>query len=146
MHRFVIPAVALNQAPAIIMVLPPPRRGWVGMLAVVVALVGFPGVLQKCIFDEVQAQAGVVHAAPIHPDLQPWETRLGTNHPGVRVTPLHDLSGRWRRSLRPTSPQPIRIRSWITRESANLSEAEKGSLETAVEEAVRTLSSLLSGD
>ncbi|XP_073330738.1 ciliated left-right organizer metallopeptidase [Pagrus major] len=138
------------------MVLPPSQRLWVGMLAVMVTVVvEFPGALQKCIFDEVQAQNGVVRAAPIHPDGPP---RLGsqagqqTNNPGWRASPLHGRSVRHRRSLRkispptPTSLQPIRIRSWIPKESNNLSEAEEERVAAAVEEAVRMVSSLLSVD
>ncbi|XP_039679547.1 leishmanolysin-like peptidase 2 isoform X1 [Perca fluviatilis] len=141
---------------AIIMVLPPSQRLWVGMLVVMV-VVEFPGALQKCIFDEVQAQAGVVRAAPIHPDSPPNEPRLEaqagtfgqqTNRPGQRASSLRGQTQR--RSLRkmalPTtaSPQPIRIQTWIPTESNNLSEAEKERLEAAVQEAVRMMSSLLS--
>ncbi|XP_051285259.1 ciliated left-right organizer metallopeptidase isoform X2 [Dicentrarchus labrax] len=127
------------------MVLPPPQRLWVGMLVVIVAVAELPGSLQKCIFDEVQAQARVVRAAPIHTHVPPNEPRLRW-----RASPLPSLSVRRRRSLgkraTPTSssPQPIRIQSWIQRESNNLWEEEKQRLEAAMEEAVRVVSSLLS--
>ncbi|XP_044039322.1 leishmanolysin-like peptidase 2 isoform X2 [Siniperca chuatsi] len=126
------------------------------MLAVMVVVVELPGALQKCIFDEVQAQTRVVRAATIHPDGPPNEPRLRaqagqqTKHPGRRASPPRDLSVKQRRSLRkivpptPASPQPIRIQTWIPRESNNLSEAEKQRLEAAVEEAVKMVSSLLS--
>ncbi|KAM8746575.1 ciliated left-right organizer metallopeptidase [Acanthopagrus schlegelii] len=138
------------------MVLPPSQRLWVGMLAVMVALVvKFPGALPKCIFDEVQAQNVVVRAAPVHPDGPPsLRAQAGqqTYHPGWRASPLQGLSERQRRSQRkippptPTSPQPIRIRSWIPKESNNLSEVEEKRVAAAVEEAVRMVSSLLSVD
>lgn len=140
------------------MVSPPSQRLWVGMLAVMLAVVvEFPGALQKCIFDEVQAQNGVVRAAPIHPDGPPTlraQAGQQTNNPRWRASPLQGLSERHRRSLRkippptptPTSPQPIRIRSWIPKDSNNLSEAEEERVVAAVEEAVRMVSSLLSGN
>ncbi|XP_028419467.1 leishmanolysin-like peptidase 2 [Perca flavescens] len=130
------------------MVLPPSQRLWVGMLVVMV-VVEFPGALQKCIFDEIQAQARVVRAAPIYPDSPPNEPRLGdqartsgqqTNRPGQRASSLRGQTQR--RSLRkmalPTTaaPQPIRIQTWIPTESNDLSEAEKERLEAAVEEAI----------
>ncbi|XP_070711116.1 ciliated left-right organizer metallopeptidase [Pempheris klunzingeri] len=125
------------------------------MLAVMVVVVlEFPRALQKCIFDEVQSQAAVVRAAPIHPDSPPKEprARAQADHSGRRASPSppYGLSVTRRRSHRdvapPTtaSPQPIRIRSWISRESDNLSEAGKERLEAAVEEALRMVSSLLS--
>ncbi|KAI3376346.1 hypothetical protein L3Q82_016829 [Scortum barcoo] len=130
------------------MVLPPSQRLWVGMLVVMLVVVELPVALQKCIFDEVQARTRVVRAAPIHQDSPPrLRAQAGQrgSHSGRMASPLHGL-----RSLRnkapptPTSPQPIRIWSWIPRESSNLSEAEKERLEAAVEEAVRMVSSLLS--
>ncbi|XP_068443878.1 ciliated left-right organizer metallopeptidase [Clinocottus analis] len=138
------------------MVLPPPLRLWVGMLVVMVVLaVELPGALQKCIFDEVQAGARVVRAAPVAPDGPPSEPRLGgragrehplpsgqrTNHPG------REAPGRRLGTMPPpttSSPQPIRIKTWIPAEGNGLSEAEKEKLEAAVEEAVRMVSSLLS--
>ncbi|XP_059211225.1 ciliated left-right organizer metallopeptidase [Centropristis striata] len=110
------------------MVPPPPQRLWVGMLVVMaMVVVELPGALQRCIYDEVQARAGGV------PPNQP-RVRAQTRHPGRRsVAPPT-----------PASPQPIRIRTWIVKESKNLSEDEKERLEAAVEDAVRTVSSLLS--
>ncbi|XP_045920309.1 leishmanolysin-like peptidase 2 isoform X1 [Micropterus dolomieu] len=135
------------------MVLSPSQRLWV-LAAMVVGVVKLSETLQKCIFDEVQAQARVVRAGPVHPDSPPNELRLraqaGQHHPGRRASPLPGLSVEQRKSLRkralptPVSPQPIRIRTWIPKESNNLAEAEKERLEAAVAEAVRMVSSLLS--
>lgn len=118
------------------MALPPSLRLWVGMVVVVV-MVELPGFLQKCIFDEVQTHVRVVRAAPIiHPGSSPTEPRLRqTGQPGRRAAPPT-----------PASPQPIRIHTWITRESDNLLDGERERVEAAVEEAVRTVSSLLSGE
>lgn len=131
------------------MVLPPSQRLWVGMLVVIVAVVELPVSLQKCIFDEVQAQTRVLRAADSPPNEPRPRAQAGqqSNNPERMASPL-----RRRRSLRKmapparVSPQPIRIRTWIARESSNLSGAEKERLEAAVEEAVRMVSSLLSGD
>lgn len=112
-------AVTLKRGTAVIMVSPPSQWFWVGMLAVLL-VVELPGVLPKCIFDEVQAEARVVRAAP------------GEPRPGARAAPA--------------SPQPIRIQTWIPVEGGGLSEAEKEKLEAAVEQAVRMVSSLLSGE
>nr|XP_046237259.1 leishmanolysin-like peptidase 2 [Scatophagus argus] len=134
------------KVPAVIMVLAQSQRLWVGMLALIVAVVELPIAQQKCIFDEVQAQTRVVRAVPVHPDGPPIEPRLRTQAGQQTSRPVW----RPRRSLRriapptPASPQPIRIRSWIPKESSNLSEAEKKRLEAAMEEALRTVSSLLS--
>ncbi|XP_027143691.1 leishmanolysin-like peptidase 2 isoform X2 [Larimichthys crocea] len=135
------------------MVLPPPQRLWVGILAVMILLLEFPGALHKCIFDEVQAQSRVVRAAGSPPNEPRFRAQTGkrTHHPGWRSSPLRGLTLRQRRSLRnmtPTTPaatpQPIRIQSWIQRESSSLSKTERKRLEAAVEEAVRMVSSLLS--
>lgn len=132
---------------------PPSQRLWVGMVVVMVMLATLPGALQKCIFDEVQAQVRVVRAAPIiHPDGPPTEPRRRapltseqqTSHPGRRASPLRHPENR--APPTPASPQPIRIHTWIPRESDDLSAAEKERVEAAVEEAVRTVSSLLSGE
>ncbi|XP_060888031.1 ciliated left-right organizer metallopeptidase [Labrus mixtus] len=108
------------------------------LVLVVLVVLELTGVQPKCIFDEVQAQVTMVQAAANEPGLlQP------TDRTGQRASPL-------RKSLKgkapPTasSPQPIRIRTWIAKESNNLSEAEKKRMEAAVEQAVRTVSSLLS--
>ncbi|XP_034413653.1 leishmanolysin-like peptidase 2 [Cyclopterus lumpus] len=116
------------------MVLSPSQRFWVGMLVVMV-VVEVPGVLPKCIFDEVQAQARVVRAAPSEPR-RGAPSGQQTNHPVTRL--------RMRAPPTPASPQPIRIRTWIPVEGNGLSEAEKEKLEAAVEQAVRMVSSLLS--
>lgn len=121
-------------------------------------VVWLPGALQKCVFDEVQAQVRVVRAADItHPDSPPTDGRVPliseqpARHPGRRPASLWGLMVKLRSRVEerapptPASPQPIRIHSWITRESDDLSDAEKYKLEAAVEEAVRVVSSLLSG-
>ncbi|XP_056225262.1 ciliated left-right organizer metallopeptidase isoform X2 [Seriola aureovittata] len=115
------------------------------MLAVLV-VVELPGALQRCIFDEVQAQVDEVRPAPMHPDSPPNKPRLRpptgqyTSHRGRRMSPLRGLYT----SPTPASPQPIRIHTWIPRESSNLSDAEKDRMMSALEEAVRMVSSLLS--
>ncbi|XP_062239668.1 ciliated left-right organizer metallopeptidase [Platichthys flesus] len=116
---------------------PPALRLWVGTL-VVMLVAEPPGALQKCIFDEVQAQVRVVRAARILPHSSPDE-------PTAPTGPRHQRSSLGEMTPSPpASPQPIRIHTWIPRESDHLSEAEKGRLEGAVEEAVRVVSSLLS--
>ncbi|XP_030017452.1 leishmanolysin-like peptidase 2 [Sphaeramia orbicularis] len=128
------------------MALAPSHRLWVGMLAVVVLLlVEFPRSLPKCIFDEVQAQVRPVRAAPIHQDRPPTQNTIRdpTGDPGPRAS----RSTKLRKQRDPpttTQPQPIRIKTWTPRESSSLSDAERGRLEEAVEEAVRMVSSLLS--
>ncbi|KAE8279231.1 hypothetical protein D5F01_LYC22817 [Larimichthys crocea] len=117
-----------------------PTRLWVGILAVMILLLEFPGALHKCIFDEVQAQSRVVQAAGSPPNEPRFRAQAGkrTHHPGWRSSPLRGLTLRQRRSLRnmtPTTPaatpQPIRIRSWIQRESSSLSKTERKRLEAA---------------
>ncbi|XP_042071064.1 LOW QUALITY PROTEIN: leishmanolysin-like peptidase 2 [Haplochromis burtoni] len=111
---------------------PPSSNLWVGMvLVVMVVVVELPGALQRCIFDELQVQVRVVRAT----DSPPKQLRRSEEQRSIL-----GKSG----SPTPTSPQPMRIRTWIPRESDSLSEAEKGRLEAAVEEAVRVVSSLLS--
>ncbi|TKS92945.1 Leishmanolysin-like peptidase [Collichthys lucidus] len=107
-----------------------------------ILLLEFPGALHKCIFDEVQPQSRVVRAAPNEPRFR-GQAGKRAHHPGWRSSPLRGLTLRQRRSLRnmtPTAPavtpQPIRIQSWIQRESSSLSETERKRLEAAVEEAI----------
>ncbi|XP_035772104.1 leishmanolysin-like peptidase 2 [Neolamprologus brichardi] len=108
---------------------PPSLNLWVGMvLVVMVVVVELPGALQRCIFDELQVQVRVVRAA----DSPPKELRLRRSEEQRSIL---GKSG----SPTPTSPQPMRIRTWIPRESDSLSEAEKGRLEAAVEEAPSVL-------
>ncbi|CAJ1086039.1 leishmanolysin-like peptidase 2 [Xyrichtys novacula] len=114
------------------MVLPPTWRLWVGMLFVVVSE-------QRCIFDEVQAQAKVVQAAPTELRLLQAMNRVGRMASAERRMKL----GKPALSTL-ASPQPIRIRLWIVKESGNLSGNEKERMEAVVEEAVRVVSSLLS--
>ncbi|XP_030609410.1 leishmanolysin-like peptidase 2 [Archocentrus centrarchus] len=111
------------------MALPPSQSLWVGMLLVVV-VVELPGALQRCIFDEVQAQVRAVDSPPNEPRLRRWAKQ-------------RSILGKFAAPT-PTQPQPIRIQTWILRESDSLSDAERGRLEAAVEEAVRMVSSLLS--
>ncbi|XP_040887009.1 leishmanolysin-like peptidase 2 isoform X3 [Toxotes jaculatrix] len=138
------------------MAFPPSQRLWVGMLVVVV-VAELPGAQQKCIFDEVQAQLRVVRAAPNGPGLRPPEVQGHPVNSGRRTSRqrrskslLRGLSVKQRRSLgwiappAPASPQPIRIHTWIPRGRDDLSDTEKERLKSAVEEAVRVVSSLLS--
>ncbi|XP_076016557.1 ciliated left-right organizer metallopeptidase [Genypterus blacodes] len=136
------------------MALPPPPRFWAAMMMMVL-VVELSVALQKCVFDEVQARVRVVTAAPVHPESPPSETRPGTlsqlqtRHPGQRASPqralfLKKMKRSEQTAANPASPQPIRIRVWVPRESLGLSEAEKARLRPAVEEAVGAVSSLLS--
>nr|XP_020480248.1 leishmanolysin-like [Monopterus albus] len=111
-------------------------------------VVELPGVLQKCLFDEVQAQISRVRAAPIHPDRPHSEPRLGVpiaekvtlnsekppRHLAQGTSPLHGLEGRAPSS--PASPQPVRIHTWRPGDSDSLSGTETERLEAAVEEAI----------
>ena len=135
------------------MTLPEFQKLWVGML-VVMLVIELPGAQQKCLFDEVQAQVRVVTIASSHPISPPNQRRLrppdGEECPR---TSRQQTSHRGRRSSMggvalhaPASPQPIRIHTWIARESDNLSDAEKDRLMSAVEEAVRRVSSIVSGE
>ncbi|XP_069575104.1 ciliated left-right organizer metallopeptidase [Brachyistius frenatus] len=130
---------------------PPSWRLWVGMVLVVlvervegVEVPEVPGVLQRCIYDEVQPRVRVVRAAPALPHgppdgpRSPLTSGQHTGHPGGRSIPEQSAPPT------PDPPQPIRIQTWVPRESDNLSEAEEGRLEAAVEEGVRVVSSLLS--
>ncbi|XP_034020490.1 leishmanolysin-like peptidase 2 isoform X2 [Thalassophryne amazonica] len=116
---------------------------WVGVLVLV--LVEVPVAVQKCIFDEVQAQVRVVRASTSPPKETGPRVQNGqlVRHLRQRSSPLRDLSVKQRGSLR-EAPLPIRIRTWVTRESQMLSESEQAKLEAAVGEAVGTVSSLLS--
>ncbi|XP_072233044.1 ciliated left-right organizer metallopeptidase [Leuresthes tenuis] len=113
-------------------------------------VVELPGALHMCIFDELQSQVRVLRATHTKPrlkaltglDEQLLNSLQQTRHPGLALQ---------QRSIQgesvlptPTVPQPIRIKTWIPRESDNLSDAEEARLEAAVEEAVRVVSSLLS--
>ncbi|KAJ8008445.1 hypothetical protein DPEC_G00104900 [Dallia pectoralis] len=98
----------------------PRSLGWLWIMLVVVWL---PGAHEKCIFDEVQQSVTVV-PPPTDPE-------------------------RHNRKLRELSPpksppQPIRIHTWVPRESPTLSEVERGRLELSVGNAVGIVSSFLS--
>ncbi|XP_041842505.1 leishmanolysin-like peptidase 2 [Melanotaenia boesemani] len=123
------------------------------LLVVLVMMLELPGALHKCIFDDVQAQVKVVRAAPIQSHDQPklkalngikhlQTSRPPARHAGVAVK-LRSVLGE---SASPTSaaPQSIRIKTWTTTESDNLSKAERGRLDAAVHEALRVISSVLS--
>ena len=121
------------------------------LLGVILVLVELPGALHMCIFDEVQSQVRVLRATHIQPRLGALTghehlltSRQQTRHPGLALQQRSIQA----ESVRPTPtvPQPIRIKTWIPRESDNLSDAENARLEAAVEEAVRVVSSLLSGE
>ncbi|XP_056156459.1 ciliated left-right organizer metallopeptidase isoform X2 [Lampris incognitus] len=153
-------------AAAIIMASPPSRRLWVGVLLVVMA--ELPEVLQKCIFDDVQSQVRVVTAALFNPESSPTGTRTSShtgrdhtdssrvdvghinNHLRRRASPRRTSSTMQRRSQRgldlpvPVSPRPIRIRTWLPRDSVPLSQTESDRLHPAVEQAVGIVSSCLS--
>ncbi|XP_034532073.1 leishmanolysin-like peptidase 2 [Notolabrus celidotus] len=117
------------------MISPPSLRLRVGILVVVLVVVSE----QKCIFDEVQAQARVVQAATIGPRLLQPTDPIGQRASGMRRRILGMIA-----PPTPAFPQPIRIRTWVVKESNSLSEDEKERLEAAVEEAVKVVSSLLS--
>ncbi|XP_042371551.1 leishmanolysin-like peptidase 2, partial [Plectropomus leopardus] len=110
---------------------PSSQRLWVGMLVVTVVMTNLPGAMQKCIFDEVQVQNRVVRAAG-SPHTEPGPRRASPQRRRNIAPPT------------PASPQPIRIQTWIPKESSSLSEAERERMEAAVEEAVNMVSSLLS--
>ncbi|XP_024914532.1 uncharacterized protein LOC112487516 isoform X3 [Cynoglossus semilaevis] len=113
---------------SVAMALPPPFRPWLTVVCVLPVLMDqIPGVLQKCIYDEVQAEVRKVRLEPATSQGRGfYSQRLETN-PRVGA-----------------SPQPIRIHTWITRESDNLPEAERRRVMMAVEEGVDKVSSLLS--
>lgn len=105
-------------------------------LAVVVVL-DIPAALHTCISDDVQARTRTIRT-------EAWGQ---TRTPGWEESPPHHLSGqKMERRGRRTIPQPIRIHSWISQESSGLSEAERQTVEMAVEEAVGKVSELLSGE
>ncbi|XP_054609772.1 ciliated left-right organizer metallopeptidase isoform X2 [Dunckerocampus dactyliophorus] len=95
-------------------------------------LAELPASLHRCVFDEVQARVRVVRAVQRSPIGPPGHTRTLQTPTGQVVSPSF------------TSPQPIRIKSWLSRESEHLSEPDKGQMMATVKEAVRMVSSLLS--
>ncbi|XP_028973542.2 leishmanolysin-like peptidase 2 [Esox lucius] len=94
-----------------------------GCLWIMLVVTCLPGALEKCIFDEVQQSVTVVTTST---DPQRANRKL--------------------RELSPTThpPQPIRIHTWVPRESPTLSEVERERLEPSVREAVAIVSSILS--
>lgn len=100
------------------------------VLLVTAAVLHFPAVLQTCISDEVQAGTRVVRTGA--------QGRTGTWW--REASPGHRWAGQR------TTPQPIRIHGWISRESSGLSEAERREVEAAVGEAVGRVSGYLSGE
>ncbi|XP_020346338.2 leishmanolysin-like peptidase 2 [Oncorhynchus kisutch] len=148
---------------AMIMPSPPSlSRPWVWMVVVVIWL---PGALEKCIFDEVQQSVTVV-TTPTDPD-GPHPKTTASNNVGLqtRLTASEDTANpfqipsfalqlsssqrprrkRTRELAPPTNhPQPIRIHTWVPRDSPTLSQVESERLEPAVREAVGIVSNLLS--
>ncbi|KAJ8344682.1 hypothetical protein SKAU_G00288750 [Synaphobranchus kaupii] len=139
----------------------PLASAWLGLWLLLRA----PASFEKCIFDDVQSLVKVV-APP------PW-TVLDTPTSSGAVTPVtapksvppyhRALPARkppsparkrtYRQLVPPTqtpihsgwpAPLPIRIKTWILKESPALSQMERERLEPAVNEAVSTVSSILS--
>ncbi|TWW63377.1 Leishmanolysin-like peptidase [Takifugu flavidus] len=108
-----------------------PSPLWPVVLAAAAAL-QFPAVPQTCISDEVQAGTRVVRTEARGPTGPWWR----------EASPGHRRAGQ----KMETTPQPIRIRGWISRESSGLSEAERRVVEAAVGEAVGRVSGFLSVD
>ncbi|XP_078792764.1 ciliated left-right organizer metallopeptidase [Oryzias latipes] len=116
-------------------------------LMVVLVVLDLPGSLHRCIYDEVQAGVKVVRGETSQRHSSLHEARL-TQGPRASLRPHRSTKQKaimGRSSLSESSfPQPIKIKSWIPMESVHLSETEDTRLKTAVEEAVRTVSSILS--
>uniref|UniRef100_A0AAZ3PM81 Leishmanolysin-like peptidase n=1 Tax=Oncorhynchus tshawytscha TaxID=74940 RepID=A0AAZ3PM81_ONCTS len=105
-------------------------RPWVWMVVVVIWL---PGALEKCIFDEVQQSVTVV------------TTSTDPDGPHPKTTASNNVEKHTRELAPPTNhPQPIRIHTWVLRDSPALSQVESERLEPAVREAVGIVSNLLS--
>ena len=144
------------------------RPLWVWVMMVVWA----PGALEKCIFDEVQSSVSVVTTTPTHQEKLHHKTtnssissQLHTHSnrskdptqssfsrsAQLASSPTAQSGQRERRKLRELAPprdptrQPIRIKTWVPRESPVLSQTERERLDSAVREAVLMVSSLLSG-
>ncbi|XP_061769577.1 ciliated left-right organizer metallopeptidase isoform X4 [Nerophis ophidion] len=96
-------------------------------------LTELPASCHKCIFDKVQARVRVVRGTMSPPDGPPGHQKTLQNPTGKDDPTFF------------TSPQPIRIQSWLSRESDHLSEWEKGRMMATVDEALRMMTSLLSG-
>lgn len=115
-----------------------PSPLWPVVLATA-AVLEFPAVLQRCISDEVQAGTRVVRTGSRGQNGLLWrETSPGHHWAGQKIET--------RRMETKTSPQPIRIHGWISRESSGLSEAERRVVGAAVGEAVGRVSGFLSGE
>ncbi|RVE60420.1 hypothetical protein OJAV_G00181010 [Oryzias javanicus] len=97
--------------------------------------------MHKCIHDEVQAGVQVVRGEISQPHSSLHEPKL-SEKPRASLRPRR--STKQRGIVGNSVPQPIKIKTWIPAESAHLSESENRRLEAAVEEAVRTVSSILS--
>ncbi|XP_029696559.1 leishmanolysin-like peptidase 2 isoform X3 [Takifugu rubripes] len=108
-----------------------PSPLWPVVLAAAAAL-QLPAVLQTCISDEAQAGTRVVRTEARGPTGPWWR----------EASPGHRRAGQ----KTETTPQPIRIRGWISPESSGLSEAERRVVEAAVGEAVGRVSGFLSVD
>ncbi|XP_067117222.1 ciliated left-right organizer metallopeptidase [Osmerus mordax] len=134
-----------------------------------------PGALGKCIFDEVQSSVSVVTTTPTHQEKLRHKTILtnssissqlhihsnrskdptqpsSSRSAQLALSPTAQSGQRETRKMRELAPprdptrQPIRIQTWVPRESPVLSQAERERLDSAVREAVLIVSSLLSVD
>ncbi|KAG7241579.1 hypothetical protein INR49_025499 [Caranx melampygus] len=110
--------------------LPLSQSLWVGMLLLVVLLVvELPASLQRCIFDEVQAQVSEVTPRPPTGPEHLLTSGQDSSHPGWRrrrwsPLPDHSVLGEVAPPT-PAPPQPIRIHTWVTRENDDLTDSEK---------------------
>lgn len=132
-----------------------------------------PASFEKCIFDDVQSLVKVVTPPPPESTPPPWtapatptSTGSGTPFSNPKSAPPYHLAmparkpsypariRAYRQLAPPTQtpehsgwpgPLPIRIKTWIPKESPALSRMERERLEPAVSEAVSTVSSILSG-
>ncbi|XP_073715774.1 ciliated left-right organizer metallopeptidase isoform X2 [Misgurnus anguillicaudatus] len=104
----------------------------------------------KCIFDKVQRSVKVVSPSISKQNLGHWSVNETARNYQTLITGSEDNSAehsqRSKRSDRDTfpDPQPIRIKTWIPRESPILSDQEGERLMAAVNEAIIKVSSLLS--
>lgn len=120
----------------------------VWMLMVLLVVLDLAGSLHRCIYDEVQAGVKVVKVETSQRHSSLHEARL-TQGPRASLRPRRSTKQKAimeRSALSESSfPKPIKIKIWIPMESVHLSETEDTRLKAAVEEAVRTVSSILSG-
>ncbi|XP_072543599.1 ciliated left-right organizer metallopeptidase [Salminus brasiliensis] len=121
----------------------------------------------RCIFDQVQSSVRVVSSPILQPNPYDWplneamvkqqvpvisvgrdDLTLQTTQRSQDATSRHPQSLRIRRMekgwIKALQPQPIRIKTWTSRESPVLSHWERERVEAAVSEAISTVSKLLS--